>query len=384
MQRKSMNDIKEVLRLKYHNQLSSRKIRDLTGISKSTINEYVALFEQSGLNLQEALSLRTEALDQRLFPQSPKVNPVASRPLPDFAYIHQELKKKGVTRELLWQEYKEKHPDGYGITQFKEYYHRYVNCLSPSMRLIHYAGDKLFVDFSGLTIPYHDTLSGEVKKAQIFVSVLGASGYTFVHACESQNSEDFITAHTCAFTFYGGVPNSVVPDNLKAAVITHTKEKLVLSRSYADMARHYGVAIEPARPHHPKDKPEVEAGVKGIQRWILAKLRHHTFFSVDAINEAISPLLDQYNQKVVKRLGKSRTQMFEEIDKEALHPLPVNRYEYREHKRRKVAFNYHIDLFGYECQASPMCTCTRRWMSGTQKPKSASSTRGRCSQPIPG
>lgn len=343
-----MNDIKEVLRLKYHNQLSSRKIRDITGISKSTVNEYIALFEQSGLELQVALSLRQEQLEQKLFPKAPTLHPIASKPLPDFAYIHQELKQKGVTRELLWQQYREEHPDGYGITQFKEHYNRYARTLNPSMRQIHYAGDKLFVDFSGLTLSYVDSHTGEVKKAQIFVAVLGASGYTFAHACESQNTEDFITCHNHAFRFYGGVPNSVVPDNLKAAVITHTKAKLVLNVSYADMARHYGVAIEPARPYHPKDKSKVEAGVKGIQRWILARLRNHTFFSVDEINEAFSPLLDLYNQKIIKRLGKSREQMFAEIDKEALHPLPANTYTYREHKRRKVACNYHIDLDGYE------------------------------------
>lgn len=342
-----MNELKSVLRLKYKNQLSYREIETLKGISKSAMGNYVRAFEQSGLSIDEALAFTNDVLEARLFPETISAARLKSaRPLPDFATIHQELKKKGVTRELLWQEYKERYPDGYGITQFKTYYNRYVQSISPSMRQIHYAGDKLFVDFSGLTLPFVDSFTGEVKKAQIFVAVLGASGYTFVHACESQNSEDFVECHNAAFSFFGGVPNSVVPDNLKAAVLLNRQGRLILNSGYADMASHYGVAVQPARPHKPQDKPKVEAGVKGIQRWILAKLRHHTFFSVDEINEALSPLLDAYNQKAIKRLGKSREELFVEIDEEALHPLPANRYVYREHKRCTVGIDYHVELFG--------------------------------------
>lgn len=214
------------------------------------------------------------------------------------------------------------------------------------MRQIHYAGDKLFVDFSGLTVPIVDPVTGEVRKAQIFVAVLGASGYTFVHAVMHQSTEDFIECHNKAFVFYGGVPNQLVPDNLKAAVISHTKQKIVLNESYADMGRHYGVAIIPARPYHPKDKAKVEAGVKGIQRWILMKLRHRTFFDIDALNDAIATLLDAYNNKVIRRIGKSRSELFEAIDKPALHPLRTNSYVYREHKRATVGIDYHIELQG--------------------------------------
>jgi transposase len=247
---------------------------------------------------------------------------------------------------LLWEEYRQQHPDGYGYTQFKEYYKRYKKTLNPLMRQIHYAGDKLFVDFSGLTMPIADAVSGEVKKVQIFVSVLGASGYTFAYAVMQQSTEAFIECHKQAFAFYGGVPNQVVPDNLKAAVITHTRKKIVLNESYADMGRHYGCAIAPARPYHPQDKSKVELGVKGIQRWILMKLRHRSFFDVDELNDAIASLLDAYNHKTIRRLGQSRTELFEALEKPMLHPLRTQAYIYREHKRATVGIDYHIELDG--------------------------------------
>jgi transposase len=198
------------------------------------------------------------------------------------------------------------------------------------MRQVHYAGDKLFIDYSGLTMPIVDQKSKEISKAQIFVSVLGASGYTFVHATQTQSSRDFIASHVHAFNFYGAVPNILVPDNLKAAVISHKRGVVKLNRSYEDMAKHYGIAVEPTRPYKPQDKSKVELGVKAIQRWILMRLRHHTFFCVDELNEQIGFLLDAYNDKVIKRLGKSRKELFLELDKPMLHPLRANNYIYRE------------------------------------------------------
>ena len=343
-----MSNVKDVLRLKYLSNLSNRNIETLGIASKSAVSNYIGRFKKSSLTIDEALSMPEEKLLAMLFPelkqyQKSKTN---IKPHPDWNYIHTELSKKGVTRLLLWEEYKEQHPNGYGYTQFKEYYNRYKQTLNPSMRQIHYAGDKLFVDFSGLSVPIVDPITGEIKKAQIFVAVLGASGYTFVHAVLSQSTEDFIECHNKAFNFYGGVPNQVVPDNLKAAVISHKKYKVILNESYADMGRHYGVAIVPARPYHPKDKAKVEAGVKGIQRWILMKLRHRTFFDIDELNDAIATLLDAYNNKIIRRIGKSRTELFKELDKPALHPLREEPYIYKEHKRLTVGIDYHIELNG--------------------------------------
>jgi transposase len=253
-------------------------------------------------------------------------------------------KKTKVTLQLLWEEYKESSPDGYSYTQFRFYYRKYKQMLNPSMRQTHLAGEKLFVDYSGLTMPIYDQRTGEVHYAQIFVAVLGASGYTFVHATHSQTQEDFIYSHVMCYNFFGGVPRVVVPDNLKSAIISNNKNGIVINESYADLNRHYCVAIEPARPYKPKDKPKVEQGVQAIQRYILARFRHHKFFSVDELNDALSLLLDRYNNKIVKHLQKSRTELFREIDQPYLSPLPMNNYTYKQFKIAKVNQDYHVIL----------------------------------------
>jgi len=344
MRRRSMNTIKEVLRLKYLGKLSNRNIEQLGLASKSAVSNYITRFTKSGLSIDDALAMKDESLFTLFYPELQQNPKETSKPHPDWGYIHNELKKKGMTRQLLWEEYKERHPNGYGITQFKEYYNRYAKKVNPSMRQIHYVGDKLFVDFSGLTMPIVNVKTGEIDKAQIFVSVLGASGYTFVHAVMSQSTEDFIECHNQAFTFYGGVPNQIVPDNLKAAVISNKKGVVKLNESYADMGRHYGVAIVPARPYKPQDKSKAELGVKGIQRWILMRLRHHTFFDINELNDAIAGLMDAYNNKIMRRFAKSRTQLFEEPDKPALHPLRANKYVYRQYKQYTVRSDYHVEI----------------------------------------
>ncbi|MDZ7819206.1 MAG: IS21 family transposase [Aliarcobacter sp.] len=259
-------------------------------------------------------------------------------------------KQTKVTLALLYEEYKDANPNNcYGVTQFRNYYSRFANSINPSMKIVHISGEKVFVDYSGLTIPIVNQRTGEITKAQIFVAVLGASGYTYVHATYSQKQRDFILSHTLAYDFFGGTPLIVVPDNLKSAVIKHSKKDgIVINESYAALARHYNMVVRPARPYKPKDKAKVELGVKGIQRWILASLRHQTFFSVTELNDAISLLLDHYNNKIVKRFNKSRTQMFDELDKPFLQALPQERYVYREYKEATVSQSYHIFLEGAE------------------------------------
>ena len=247
---------------------------------------------------------------------------------------------------FLWEAYKQQHgSDAYEYTQFRVYYRRYKQKLNPSMRQIHIAGEKLFVDYSGVTIPIYNRKDGTVSKAQVFVAVLGASGYTFVHTTPSQKQEDFILSHILAYEFFGGTPRVVVPDNLKSAVIFNDKKHgLVINESYAALARHFGMRVEPARPRKPKDKPKAEQGVQGIQRYILAHFRHQKIFSVDEANEKISMILDKYNNKVMKHIGKSRTELFEELDKPQLSPLPANRYIYEQFKIARVNMDYHITL----------------------------------------
>jgi transposase len=349
MRRVCMSKIKEVLRLKYLNQLSNRQIQTMTGVSRNSVANYVKCFVELSAALEDVLVLSDTDLEQLFHPNksTPNTKTTALAIVhPDWNSIREELTKKGMTRALLYEELKSAQPDLYSYSQFNRYYSRFIKSINPSMRQIHYSGDKLFIDYSGLTMPIVNQKTGEITKTQIFVSVLGASGYTFVHASATQSTKDFIQSHVLAFNFYGGVPNILVPDNLKAAVISHKKGVVKLNESYADMAKHYGVAIEPARPYKPQDKSKVELGVKAIQRWVLVKLRHHTFFSVDELNQQINLLLDGYNNKIIRRLGKSRTELFETLDKPSLHPLRVNNYIYKEFKTATVGVDYHVELDG--------------------------------------
>lgn len=349
MRRICMSKIKEVLRLKYLNQLSNRQIQSITGVSRNSVANYLNCFIELKVSLRDVLELKESDLEQLFHPNKSASSSKKSKLKnihPDWNYVREELSKKGMTRALLYEEYKSAQPELYSYSQFNRYYAKFLKSVNPSMRQVHYAGDKLFIDYSGVTMPIVDQRTGEISKAQIFVSVLGASGYTFVHASPTQSTRDFINAHVLAFRFYNGVPNILVPDNLKAAVISHKKGVVKLNESYADMARHYGVAIEPARPYKPQDKAKVELGVKAIQRWILMKLRYHTFFSVDELNQQINLLLDGYNNKTIRRLGKSRTELFEQLDKPALHPLRANNYIYKEFKCATVGVDYHVELEG--------------------------------------
>jgi len=341
-----MKQVRDVLQLHSVMNLSLRRIEGATRVAKSTISDYIKRFKNSGLNIEQINVLDDDALRMQLFPEHSSVV-VSRRAMPDMNYLHKEMKlrkKTKVTLHLLWEEYKRDNPDGYEYTQFRLYYARFKQTLNPSMRQTHLAGEKVFVDYSGLTMPIHNQRTGEVEKAQIFVAVLGASGYTFIHATPSQTQEDFIYSHVMCYSFFGGVPRVVVPDNLKSAIISNNKNGIVVNESYADLNRYYSIAIEPARPRKPKDKPKAEQGVQAIQRYILARFRHHKFFSVDELNQALAPLLDRYNEKVIKHLQKSRTELFEEIDKPYLNPLPMNRYVYKQFKIARVNQDYHITL----------------------------------------
>ena len=334
--------------IKFHSDmgLSIRRIQGATGVAKSTVADYIRRFNELGLSTQQINVLDDDALRQQFFPDIASVV-VSRKAMPNFNYIYQELKRRKktkVTLYLLWEEYKEDNPDGYQYTKFRVHYRRFMKKLNPSMRQTHLAGEKMFVDYSGVTIPIYNQRTGEVEYAQIFIAVLGASGYTFVHATPSQKQEDFIYSHVKCYEFFGGVPRTVVPDNLKSAIISNNKNGIVVNESYADLNHHYGVVVDPARPRKPKDKPKAEQGVQAIQRYILARFRHHKFFSVDELNEAIAELLDRYNNKIVKHLQKSRTELFHELDAPYLNPLPANSYVYKQFKIAKVNQDYHITL----------------------------------------
>jgi transposase len=291
--------------------------------------------------------MNEEALDARLFQRPEHRGRDLTRPLPDFAVIHKELRRKAVTLNLLWQEYGEEHPDGYGYSQFCELYRRWSQTVDVCMRQVHRGGEKLFVDYAGMTMPVTDPSRGEVHAAQIFVAALGASQYIYAEATQTQQLADWITSHVHAFEFLGGVPEVLVPDNLKSGVSKACRYEPDLNPTYADLATHYGTAVIPARPRKARDKAKVESGVQIVEREILARLRDRTFFCLSELNRAIRELLGKVNNRPFQKLDASRKELFEELDKPALKPLPKRRYQYGEFLQPKVNIDYHIDVLGH-------------------------------------
>jgi len=339
----SMKKVKEILRLHYEQGFSYREISHSVGTGLGSVSHYLkrAKEAQIGWPLPEGLS--DEALHAKLFSKkASNIEQSNSKELLDYKKINDELKRKGVTLLLLWYEYRATNPEGYSYSRYCYLYQQYYSRLNPVMRLTHHAGDKLFVDYSGLTISWIERDTGLVQQAEIFVAVLGASNYTYVEACDSQNLKCWIAAHCRAFEFFGGVPRCLVPDNLKSGV---TKVHLYdpdINATYQELANHYGCAVVPARAYTPKDKPKVEVGVQGIQRWILAPLRDVTFFSVEAINQAITPLLKLYNERPFQELEGSRLSQYQENDKPALRPLPSTRYYFAQWKKVRSGIDYHV------------------------------------------
>lgn len=344
--RLSMRKIKEVLRLKQEKKISSRKIADVCGIARSTVGEYLRRAEVAGISWPLPADLSDTDLERRLFPPQETL-PSGDRGSPDWNYINKEMKRPGVTLELLWQEYRESHPEGYQYSWFCEHYREWRGKLDLVMRQTHRAGEKLFVDYAGQTVPIVDRTTGEARFAQIFVAVMGASNYTYAEATWSQKLPDWIGSHMRCFQFLGGVPEIVVPDNLKSGVHKAHLYEPDLNPTYQDMAAHYGVAIIPARSRRPKDKAKAEVGVQIVERMILAVLRNRTFFSLGQLNSAIKELLDTVNRRAFKKLPGNRLEQFEVIDKPALSPLPLSPYLFAEWKKARVHIDYHVEIDGH-------------------------------------
>jgi len=342
-ERLTMRKIREVLRLKWECGLKNRAIARSCSISHSTVSEYLQRAKAAGLSWPLPADLDEDALFRLLFPTASHPSSKII-PCPDWSLIHTELRRKSVTLRLLWVEYREAHADGYEYSQFCELYRRWAKRLKPSMRLSHKGGEKLFVDYAGQTVPVVDPHTGEVRQAQIFVAVLGASSYTYAEAHWSQDLVNWTGAHVRAFAFIGGVPEIVVPDNLKAGVKHPCRYEPDLNPTYQDLAQHYGTAVIPARPRKAKDKAKVEVGVQVVERWILARLRNRTFFSLADLNQAIRELLDELNTRLMKHLGRSRRELFEALDRPALKPLPEQPYEFAIWKEARVNIDYHVEF----------------------------------------
>jgi transposase len=336
--RLSVHKIKEILRLRYACQLSERKIAQSCNIARSTVADYLRRAMEASLSWPLPENLDQEALEQMLFPSGERS--VARHPLPHWQQIHQELKRKGVTLQLLWEEYRSEHPNGYSRSRFFERYRDWKKAIDPVMRITHKAGEKLFIDYAGQTVPV--IIEGQQRQAQIFVATLGASNYTYAEATWTQALPDWIGSHVRAFDFFGGVPRLLVPDNLKSGVKQACYYEPEINPTYAQLAEHYGVAVLPTRVRKPKDKAKVEAGVKAVETRILARLRNRRFFSLRELNMEIAHLLEALNNQPFQKLPGSRRSQFEELDREALASLPRTPYVYTEWIRASAGVDYHV------------------------------------------
>ena len=317
-----MRRTREILRQKWALGRSHREVAQSLGVSTGAISAALTRARAAGLCTWEAvLALGEVELEHQLYTNARGAS--SARPLPDWSEIHTELRKKGVTLALLHIEYLDRHPDGYAYTQFCGHYRRWRGKQKRSMRQIHRAGEKLFIDYSGKKPEFIDPISGEVREVELFVAVLGASNLTYAEATASQKSADFIASHVRAFEYFGGVAELLVPDQLKSGVTKACRYEPGLQRTYEEMAEHYGTAVMPARPRKPKDKAKVEVAVQVVQRWILAVLRHETFFSLAALNRRIRELLNRLNDRPMRAYRASRRELFVRLDQPALHPLPV-------------------------------------------------------------
>lgn len=344
-ERTTMRQVREVLRLKFAG-VPTREIARRIGVAASTARATIDRFRAAGLSWPLPDELTDAALETRLYTLVGTKQGHRRQAEPDWATIHRELKRKHVTLSILWDEYIERHPDGYRYSRFCELYRAWENKLSVTMRQTHAGGDKLFVDYAGDTVPVIiDRLTGATRPAQIFVAVLGASNFTYAEATWTQGLGDWIAAHTRAFAAIGGVPQLIVPDNAKVAVIKACLYEPQVNRTYAEMAAHYGTAVLPARPRRPRDKAKVEAGVLIVERWLIGRLRHRRFHSLAELNTAIGELLIRLNEeRSIRRLGVTRRQLLEELDRPALKSLPVEPYVFAEWRVRRVGIDYHVDV----------------------------------------
>jgi transposase len=342
-ERLSMRKIRELLRLRWEQQLPQRVIANSLRLSQASVSDYLSRARRAGLTWPLPDGLDDAQLETLLFPPLPNV-PSDQRPVPDWSAVHRDLRRPNVTLALLWEEYRAATTDGFGYSWFCDLYRAWVGRLKPTLRQVHTAGEKLFVDFAGHTMEVVDGASGEIQMAQIFVAVLGASSFIYAEATWSQTLPDWIAAHVNALAAIGGVPRQIVSDNLKSGISKACFFEPTVNRTYAEMATHYGTAIVPARPYKPRDKAKVEVGVQVVQRWIVARLRNRRFFSLAELNGAIRELVADLNDRPMRGWDTTRRALFEQFDRPALLPLPPTAYEYADWKRCRVSLDYHVEI----------------------------------------
>jgi len=341
-----MKKIKEVIRLKYEAGLSNRAIASACRISNSTVGEYLRQAETVGLSWPIAAGLGEAELWDWLYPERPlRIEPEPKHPLPDWETVEKEKRKKGVTLQLLWQEYKKRYPDGYQYSQFCEHFQRWKKRkIDPRLRKDHKGGEEMEVDYTGLKIPMIDPETGEVVKLSVFVATLPASNYIYAEAQMREDQMNWNNGHVRAFEYFGGVVKIVIPDNLKTGVTRPNYYEPGVTLAYQELAEHYQVAILPTRTKKPTDKGACENAVQNVERWIIAPLRNRQFFGLDEVQQAVREQLEILNHKVMEGVGRSRRQEYEEIDLPNLRPLPARRYEYAEWKTATVHIDYHVEF----------------------------------------
>lgn len=335
-----MRKLKEIARLRFEAGRTFTEIASAAGVARSTVQLTLQRMTAAGLSWPWPEAADEAAIEQLLFPRTPRP---AGTPAPDFGAMRSELGRKGVTRRLLWQEYRERHPDGLSYSQFCDQYRGWNQTQDLVLRLEHAPGDKLFVDYAGMTMPVIDRHTGEIVPAQIFVATLGHSGYTYVEATATQTIPDWLGSHRRALEFFGGVPAAVVPDNLKSGVTRAHRYNPDINPSYQDLATHYGFAVLPARAATPRDKAAVEGAVLITERQVLAPLRDRECFSLAELNAAIAPLCATLNARPFQKREDSRQIVFETIERIALRPLPEQPYEHAVWKKAKVHLDYHVE-----------------------------------------
>lgn len=342
-QRIGMKAVRQVIELHETTTLSNRQIAAATGVSRPVVAEYLAAYARLGMGWADFSALGDAEAVARLAEPKETSDGRMDAATAFFPRMLKELPRVGVTRELLWREYKAKNPDGYEYSQFCHHFRAWCRAETEvTLVMEHKAGDRMYVDFAGATRSYRE--NGVTREAQLFVAILGASQYTYVEALASQQKRDFIMGNRNALCFFGGVPQAIVPDCLKSGVSRADKYESEINPDFAEFARHHGTVIFPARPHSPRDKALVEGAVNIMYTRILAPLRDREFESLDELNAAIRELLELHNAKRFQRLPFSRAELFETVDKPALKPLPAISYEYTEFRTATVAFNYHVEI----------------------------------------
>jgi transposase len=341
-----MRRVREILRHRFEESLGHKAISYRVGAAPSTVRETLRRAEAAGLSWPLGNEITDAVLEAALYRANGTKTGHRRSVEPDWSHVHRELKRKHVTLQILWDEYIERHPDGYRYSRFCDLYRGWAANLPVTMRQNHAAGEKLFVDYAGDTVTVVvDRLKGKTRQAHLFVAVLGASSLSYAEARWSETLPDWLGCHVNALEAFGGAPALLVPDNAKVAVIKACRYDPQVNRTYAGMATHYGSSVLPTRPRRPRDKAKVEAAVRIVERWLLGRLRHRVFHSLAEVNAVIVELLADLNERrVLRGVGRTRRQLFEEIDRPALRPLPAERYIYAEWRIRRAGLDYHVEI----------------------------------------